>query len=203
MSADGVDIPMIAAVGGMLYRGSVIVVNSAGKAEFHDESNGGSFAGFMPETRMVRADDDIIVRRPDRVWLPFPDALQTDCGHSIYATGDDQTLERLSPLLTGGFLLFEAYAAGVTEIRVDGASRSPVSRGTRFRIAGDSTIYQVTADVAGKAANTDRLRLPISPVLQQAAANNAALSAVTGFQSRIGRILGVTVGQEVLVDTVR
>lgn len=85
-----------------LYNNAMLIVNAAGKVIVQGAADGLAFAGFAEGTQVVAADDDVLVRMPDRVWIPHSAAAQVDVAtKSAWAT-DDETVAVNASKPSGG-----------------------------------------------------------------------------------------------------
>ena len=87
-------------------------------------------------------------------------------------------------VVAGTVLVDGAGAVGDTTLHVDGftAATGTVKEGTRFTIAGTSTIYTVTADTAYA---SNECTLPIFPALTAIEADNDGITFKTAFSGNI------------------
>ena len=84
---------------------------------------------------------------------------------------ETQNVQAFNSIAAGTPLVNAAQAAGVTSLPVDGITANTVKRGDNFTILNVTGRYTVLADLAGTSGN-----LQISPGLEGAAADNAALT---------------------------
>ena len=93
---------------------------------------------------------------------------------------ESQNVQAFDSTAAGTPLVNNAHAAGVTSLAVDGITANTVKRGDNFTILNVTGRYTVLADLAGTGGN-----LQISPGLEGAAADNAALTFLADHDANL------------------